>query len=52
MVSLRRRQVIEEGTPLSKNLPVPDGLASQPTLSRMVDMLSSCFPIPVFLFAP
>ncbi|HEX5852924.1 MAG TPA: IS1380 family transposase [Solirubrobacteraceae bacterium] len=31
----------EEGKPLSKNPPVPDGLASQPTLSRLVRMLSS-----------
>ncbi len=30
----------EEGRPLSKNPPVPDGLASQPTLSRLVRMLS------------
>ncbi len=31
----------EEGTPLSKNPSVPDGLASQPTLSRLVRMLST-----------
>lgn len=31
----------EEGRELSKNPPVPDGLASQPTLSRLVRMLSS-----------
>jgi hypothetical protein len=30
-----------EGEPLSKNPQVPDGLASQPTLSRLVAMLSS-----------
>lgn len=30
-----------EGEELSHNPPVPDGLASQPTLSRMVGMLSS-----------
>ena len=29
------------GEPLSKNPPVPDGLASQPTLSRLVRMLST-----------
>lgn len=31
----------EDGTPLSKNPAVPDGLASQPTLSRLVRMLST-----------
>lgn len=31
----------EDETPLSKNPAVPDGLASQPTLSRLVRMLSS-----------
>jgi hypothetical protein len=31
----------EEGTPLAKNPSVPDGLASQPTLSRLVRMLST-----------
>jgi Transposase DDE domain group 1 len=31
----------EEGRELSKNPPVPDGLASQPTLSRLVRMLST-----------
>lgn len=31
----------EEGVPLSKNPEVPDGLASQPTLSRLVRMLST-----------
>lgn len=30
----------EAGVPLSKNPPVPDGLASQPTLSRLVRALS------------
>jgi hypothetical protein len=31
----------QEGVPLSKNPPVPDALASQPTLSRLVRSLSS-----------
>jgi hypothetical protein len=31
----------EDGTPLAKNPAVPDGLASQPTLSRLVRMLST-----------
>lgn len=31
----------EEGVPLSKNPPVPDALASQPTLSRLVRILST-----------
>lgn len=31
----------KEGEPLDKNPPVPDGLASQPTLSRLVAMLST-----------
>lgn len=31
----------EDGTPLAKNPSVPDGLASQPTLSRLVRMLST-----------
>lgn len=31
----------EDGQPLPKNPPVPDGLASQPTLSRLVRMLST-----------
>ena len=31
----------KEGQPLDKNPPVPDGLASQPTLSRLVAMLST-----------
>lgn len=30
-----------EGEPLDRNPPVPDGLASQPTLSRLVDTLSA-----------
>lgn len=35
------RRVAEEGKPLPKNPAVPDGLASQPTLSRLVRALSS-----------
>ncbi len=35
------QRVAEEGKPLSKNPAVPDGLASQPTLSRLVGMLST-----------
>lgn len=31
----------DDGRPLSKNPPVPDGLASQPTLSRLLHRLSS-----------
>lgn len=38
---LDTRERGDNDEPLSKNPVVPDGLASQPTLSRLVDMLSS-----------
>jgi len=38
---LRRRKPREDGQLLDKNPVVPDGLASQPTLSRLVEVLSS-----------
>src|SRR5262249_23932105 len=38
---LETRAPQEDGTAPSKNPPVPDGLASQPTLSRFVAMLST-----------
>jgi len=40
VAALARREA-EEGRALSKNPPAPDGLASQPTLSRLVRMLST-----------
>ncbi len=38
---LETRERIDNDAPLSKNPIVPDGLASQPTLSRLLGMLSS-----------
>lgn len=38
---LQKRQRRADGEPLGKNPPVPDGLASQPTLSRLGRALSS-----------
>lgn len=38
---LGKREPREDGAPLSKNPEVPDGLASQPTLSRLERMLST-----------
>ena len=38
---LDTRPIPEDGSPLSKNPEVPDGLASQPTLSRLVALLST-----------
>jgi hypothetical protein len=38
---LETRERDENNEPLSKNPPVPDGLASQPTLSRLIGMLSN-----------
>ena len=38
---LKKRPLREEGEPLSKNPEEPDGLASQPTLSRLERMLST-----------
>lgn len=38
---LETRERDENDAPLSKNPPVPDGLASQPTLSRLIGMLSN-----------
>jgi hypothetical protein len=39
--ALQHRTPPEDGRPLSHNPDVPDGLASQPTQSRLVDILSS-----------